>query len=188
MKLGKALAKNGFAQAAAIVDPRPRHAGPPPRLPRPSSGGSGPPTTLHTGTKRPFSLFNSSNLSSQHVGQRRASTATMRSRLRSETTSENSEGPGGLSVNDDSPPLVPSHSPEIAGLAVGSTPNKYLSTSTENNINGTTIQGQYPSQNYAPKYCLQKMSEGRTTYALFWVLGSRAAGGNGSPILAVVVR
>jgi hypothetical protein len=167
VKLGKALAKNGFAQAAAIVDPKPRQAqGPPSWAPLPSSA-NGTTTTLHAGTKRPFSLFNHSSLttySSSRLAQRRASTATMRSRLRSETTSEASEG-AGLSGNDDSPPPPASYSPQI-----------------------TPVFGSiaYPSQNYAPKYSMQRLAEGRTSYTLFWVLGSRAVGGSSAPILAVV--
>lgn len=175
VKLGKALAKNGFAQAAAIVDPpRPRQAGPPPRTAPPSAAaGGGATTPLHAGTKRHFSLLNTASLTSytnSRLAQRRASTATMRSRLRSETTSETSEG-AGLSGNDDSPPHLPSHGPQITPV-VGS-----MAIISPSQL--------YPSQNYAPKYSLQKMADGRTTYALFWVLGSRASGGFGAPILAV---
>ena len=169
------MAKNGFAQAAAIVDPpRPRQAGLPPRTAPPSATAGGAATPLHAGTKRPFSLFDTTNLTSysnSRLAQRRASTVTMRSRLRSETTSETSEG-AGHSGNDDSPPQLPSHSPQIAPV-VGS-----MAT--------ISLSHPYPSQNYAPKYCLQKMAEGRTSYALFWVLGSRASGGSCAPILAVV--
>jgi len=158
-----------------VDPPRPRQAGPPPRkVPPPSATVGDVNTQLHTNTKRPFSLVNTTSLSSysnSRLAQRRASTATMRSRLRSETTSETSEG-AGLSGNDDSPRPLPSYSPQIAPV-IGS-----LDTASPLQL--------YPSQNYAPKYTLQKIAEGRASYALFWVLGSRTSGGTCAPVLAVV--